>query len=90
MEFVEFPDVTVPNDLVGTGGKSHIFWPFTEGCVVEDATLRTNYHPIKYLNKGWEGYYPGPVQMQFMSYYDDSAGLYFASHDPHATTKGIE
>lgn len=92
VEFLEFPDVTVPNDLVGAGGdcRSRIFWPFTEGCVVEDASLRTSYHPIEYPNKGWEGYYPGPVQMQFMAYYDESVGLYFGCHDPHGTTKGIE
>ena len=90
VEFLEFPNITLPNDLVGAGGKSRIFWPFTEGCVVEDASLRTNYHPIEYPNKGWEGLYPGPVQMQFMSYYDDKGGLYFAAHDPHGMTKGIE
>ena len=95
VEWVEFPEVTVKNELVGNGGDLRVFWPAMEGCIVEDASLRDkwpglNYHPIEYPNKGWEGIYPGPVPMQFMACFDNQKGLYIASHDPSGMTKGIE
>jgi len=95
VEYFDFPEITVKNDLIGAKGESRIFWPAMEGCLIEDASLRENmegyrYKPVAYPSKGWEGFYPGPVPMQFMAYYDNNGGLYFASHDPNALPKAIE
>lgn len=95
IEYLDFPEITVCNDLPGAGGEGVLFWPAMEGVLVEDALLRDTipgleYKPVGYPSKGWEGLYPGPAPMQFMAYYHPDGGLYLASHDPYAHTKAIE
>jgi len=94
VDWIDFPAVTVPNDLVANGGKSRILWPGMEGCLVEDASFRdksfVKYAPVEYPNKGWEGYYPGPCPVQMMAYYNDQGGLYLAAHDKEHNVKAIE
>ena len=95
MDYIDFPNVVVPNDLVGVGGDSRIFWPAQEGAVIEDLKIREGgirkYRPIEYPNLlGWIGIYPSSAQMQFMAYYSPEGGLYMASHDDRFNAKGIE
>lgn len=95
MDYIDFPNVVVPNDLVATGGDSRIFWPAQEGVVVEDMKVRETgirkYHPIEYPSLlGWLGLYPSSAQMQFMAYYSNKGGLYMATHDDKFNVKGIE
>ncbi|MCK4749602.1 MAG: hypothetical protein KAT15_21255, partial [Bacteroidales bacterium] len=95
MDYIDFPNVVVPNDLVGEGGDSRIFWPAQEGAVIEDIDIREGsnrkYRPIEYPNLlGWIGIYPSSAQTQFMAYYSPERGLYMASHDDKFNTKGIE
>ena len=95
LEWIDFPNVTVPNDLPAKGGQSRIFWPAMEGCLIEDVTLRDRtfirYADKGYPSKGWEGMYPGPCPMQFSAYYgEDGLGMYFASHDAKCNVKAIE
>lgn len=94
VEWIDFPDVTVKNDFAGTGGTGRLFWPIAEGCLVDDPGLRDRtpfaWQSMEYPSRGWEGYYPGPVPMQFMAYYTEHAGFYLAAHDPHHTPKSIE
>ncbi len=94
LDWIEFPAVTVPDDLTATGGDSQLFWPAMEGVVVDDVTYRekgwVRSHPIEFPNRGWEGFYPGPCQMQFMAYYGKTGGLYMAAHDASGYPKGIE
>ncbi|MCY0899181.1 MAG: DUF6259 domain-containing protein [Firmicutes bacterium] len=94
LEWIEFPGVVVPNDLVATGGTSRIVWPAMEGTLVEDAELREHgwlkYRDPGYPSKGWEGIYPGPCAAQFMAYYRPDGGLYLGAHDPHGHVKSIE
>jgi len=94
LEWIDFPLVVVPNDLKGTGGKGQIFWPATEGCLVQDIAMRENipwvdYKEIEYPTAGWDGSYPGPSQMQFMAYLGENSGIYFAAHDRSHTVKDI-
>lgn len=95
VEWVDFPDVVVENDLVGNGGDSKLLWPAAEGVVIEDIKARENsmwfrYGPSVYPAKGWEGVYPGPVSSQFMAYYGENGGLYLGAHDSHCNVKTIE
>ena len=95
MDYIDFPNVVVPNDLVSTGGDARVFWPAQEGAVIEDVTLREGgnrkYRPIEYPNLlGWIGIYPSSAQMQFMAYYAPEGGLYMATHDDQFHAKGIE
>ncbi len=95
MDYIDFPNVVVPNDLVATGGDSRIFWPAQEGVLVEDMKVREEgirkYRPIEHPNLlGWIGLYPSSAQMQFMAYYSNEGGLYMATHDDQFNVKGIE
>lgn len=47
IEWVDFPQIAVPDDLKGSGGNSEIFWGFNEGVVVDD---------IKYREQSWFAY----------------------------------
>ncbi|UCD30175.1 MAG: hypothetical protein JSV03_06825, partial [Planctomycetota bacterium] len=94
IDYIDFPNVVVPNDLLAADGDARLFWPAMEGVLIEDADLREKswlkYTPIGYPNKGWQGYYPGPCPMQFMAYYGKAGGLYLAAHDELCHIKGIE
>jgi hypothetical protein len=95
MDYIDFPNVVVPNDLVGEGGDSRIFWPAQEGAVIENINVREGgirkYRPIEYPNLlGWIGIYPSSAQTQFMAYYSPDGGFYMASHDDKFNAKGIE
>jgi len=94
IEWVDFPEVVVPNDLVATGGDARILWPVGEGVLIEDAALRDstwlNYKPLGYPSKGWDGYFPCSAQTQFMAYYGASGGLYLGAHDEQSRIKMLE
>lgn len=97
VEYLDGPEITVPNNFVSDGGSGKLFWPGMEGCEIADPSQRDSemsrgfrYQPVSYPSKGWEGFYPGPAQMQFMAYYSDDAGFYFAAHDPEHHPKAIE
>ncbi|MDG0808574.1 hypothetical protein [Cohnella rhizosphaerae] len=59
VEWVDFPDVVVPNDLVAAGGTARILWPAHEGVLIEDIGRRENtwlkYQETGYPSKGWDG-----------------------------------
>ncbi len=94
VEWIDFPRLIVPDDLVGNGGKSRLFWPGMEGCVIENASLRSGdwigYKEIGVQSTGYSGTYPGPCTMQFLSYYSEDGGMYFAAHDPDSNLKSVE
>lgn len=95
IDHIDFPGVTVPNDLVATGGTGRIFWPAQEGCLIEDMRIREEsrgfkFRPIEYPSMGWGGYYPSSTQMQYMAYYNNIGGIYLAAHDENCNPKGIE
>ena len=94
LDKIDFPKIVVKNDLIATGGKGLIFTPMMEGAVIEDVTIRDRtymqYKDTGYPACGWEGIYPGATPIQFMAYYDDMGGLYFAAHDPFYNPKVVE
>ncbi len=95
IDYIDFPNVIVPDDLIATGGTGRIFWPAQEGCLIEDMRIREEspwlkFKPIEYPQMGWGGLYPASTQMQFMAYYNAAGGLYLAAHDEQCNPKGIE
>jgi len=95
VEWVDFCSIAVPNDLVSTGGSGRVVIDTNEGMLIEDIKLKENFYPYKFrpLNYPSEGLYamfPAVVQSQFLSYYDDTAGIYIATEDTERTVKGID
>lgn len=94
IEWIDFPQIAVPDDLKGSGGDGEIFWGFNEGAVVDDIDFREsswfNYDDPEYPSKGTAGVFPGAVEMPYMAYYGKSEGLYFAAHDRDGNVKGID
>lgn len=95
VEWVDFPQIAVPNDLVSTGGSGRIVIDTNEGMLIEDIKLKENFYPYKFrpLNYPSEGLYamfPAVVQSQFLSYYDDCVGIYMAAEDNERSIKGID
>jgi Domain of unknown function (DUF6259) len=94
VEWIDYPDLVVPDDLVGSGGTARLLWPAMEGALIEDATLRDaswiRYQEPGFPSKGWEGMYPGPCPSQCTAYFDDLGGIYLGAHDPAAGLKSIE
>ncbi|MBE7062376.1 MAG: hypothetical protein E7390_01110 [Ruminococcaceae bacterium] len=95
VEWVEFGSVAIPLDLKYNGGESVVYTSFTEGGLIEDITLRekymgTKYCDISYMHRGMGGLYPGTGHMQFMAYYSEKGGIYFAAHDENYHLKKLE
>ena len=94
IDHIDFPNVKIPNDLIGNKGDARIFLPHMEGVLLEDLSIRKNTWlkpvPLEYPNTGWIGYYPASSSMQFMAYYGNDGGLYFGAHDSQHNIKGIQ
>ena len=86
LEYIEFPCLKLNNTLKAHGGEDELFWPFNEGCLIDDVYARDDspnfvYRPVEYPSGGWYGLYPGPIQMQFMALTSDDGSFYMASYD---------
>lgn len=94
VEWVDFPQIAVMNDLVGNNGKSKILWGFNEGGIVDDLDYKEKswfaYRQLQYPSKSSIPMYPGIVESQFMAYYNEESGLYFGAHDKDDNIKGID
>lgn len=95
VEWVQFPQIIVPNDLIAKGGESRLLWGFSEGVEIEDTDLREKYCgpaycEAKYPSDWVMGIYPGIVQLPFMAYYDGIHGLYMGAHDQEENIKAID
>ena len=95
VEWVDFCQYAIPNDLVARGGSGKIVVDVNEGLLLEDISLKEQFYPYKYrpMNYPSEGLYsmfPAVIQSQFLSYYDDTAGIYMAAEDSERSIKGID
>ena len=92
VEWVDFPQIVVPNDL--NGGENKILWGFNEGVEVNDIAFREKlgfpYQEPVYPCVGTMGIFPAIVETQFMAYYNEAGGLYFGAHDREGNIKGID
>ena len=92
LEWVNYPQIATPDNFADNGGNSKLLWGFNEGSLVTNITHREIGEPYfepEYPCKGIMGVYPAIVETQFMAYYDDESGMYFASHDKYDNLKGI-
>ena len=94
VEWIDFPQIAVPKDLARNGGSGYIVSGWNEGLLVDDANLRPNtsfkYYVPEYPGVGLCGVFPAVVESQFMAYYDDVNGLYFAAEDSSRSYKGCD
>ncbi len=95
LEWTDTPGTRIINDLPENNGKGEIFWPGHEGCVIDAMKPRYGVPPFQndyltYPFNGVKGYYPGACQMQFMAYYNERGGIYYAAHDPSHGPKGVD
>ena len=93
IEWVNFPQLVVENDLKDSGGDSKILWGFNEGMLVDNLKFRNSgwgYIEPQYPSEGVMGIFPAVVETQCMAYYNSESGLYFASHDKDENLKGID
>ncbi len=95
VEWVDFCQYAVPNDLVACGGSGRIVMDINEGLLLEDIALKEQfepyrYRPLDYPSEGLYSMFPAVIQSQFLSYYDATAGIYMAAEDPERSIKGID
>lgn len=95
LEWIDLPYIAVPNDLVRNGGSGRILSDINEGLIVEDITSKEAFYPYKYKEMeypslGLYAMFPAVVESQFLAYYDDTAGLYFAAEDTERSIKGVD
>lgn len=92
-EWVNYPQIAVDYDLSDRGGSSKILWGFNEGVIVDSIKHRESGFPYlepAYPGEGVMGLYPAIVETQFMAYFNEKGGLYFAAHDREDCLKGID
>ena len=82
VESIDYPCVSIPD------GDYKVFVPYTEGCVLHRLP-ECDY--FKELRDGIDNFmYPHYVSMQYLSYFNDTEGLYFAAHDVNGVPKCIK
>lgn len=94
-EWVELMTVEVGGKLRDEeGGRGAIVWPWNEGCLVSNMSLREKmphrYREPVYPSRGSYSIFPNMICSQFLAYEADGAGLYLGMHDPERTTKHID
>ena len=94
VEWIEFPQIAVPNDLARKGGSGYIVLDINEGLLIDDIEMREKcpfrYYSPEYPSVGLAGAFPAVVESQFVSYYDDTKGLYLAAEDAQRSYKSVE
>jgi len=94
IEWVDFPQIAVPNELKGYGKDCEILWGFNEGVIIDTFEKRKisgfPYEEPKYPSKGLYSIFPGGVETQFLAYYGSNKGLYFAAHDNKGNVKLVD
>lgn len=94
VEWIDYPQIAVPNDLVATGGTGRLLIDLNEGLIVEDMEALQgfgsySYKEMEYPSLGLYGMFPAAVQSQFLAYYDADAGIYLAAEDAERGIKGV-
>lgn len=92
-EWIQFPQIACPDDTKDNGGNGKILWGFNEGVLVEslkERQARSPYNEPDYPYVSITGMFPAIVETQFMAYYNETSGLYFAAHDKDYCLKGID
>lgn len=94
VEWIDYPQIAVPNDLVRKDGSGRLVYDINEGLLIEDFDFFQSfdaykYREMEYPSEGLYGMFPAGVESQFLSYYDDAAGIYVAAEDAQRGIKGV-
>ena len=90
IEFVEYPGVSIEDDLDGSG-NSKMLWLFNEGSLVSyNKDKMWPYEEPEYPCWGTLGVFPNMVQSQFMAYLYGEGGLYIGCHDQNCGVKQLD
>ena len=90
IEFVEYPGVSIEDDLDGSG-NSKMLWLFNEGALVSyNKDKMWPYEEPEYPCWGTLGIFPNMVQSQFMAYLYNQGGLYIGCHDQNCGVKQLD
>lgn len=92
-EWINYPKITVNNNLSSKPDGHKILWGFNEGVLVDSMEKRENsyfYREPEYPSHGLMGIYPAVVETQFMAYFNSEGGLYFGAHDREDCLKGVD
>lgn len=95
IEWVDIPQIALPNDLVARGGSGRLLMNINEGLLLENLAAKEAFAPYahkapEYPSQGLYCVFPAVVQSQFLAYYDDIAGLYIAATDEDRSFKGVD
>ena len=95
VEWIDFLQIAVPNDLVRTGGSGRLVFNINEGLLIEDISAKEQfekyaYRDLNYPSEGLYSMFPAVVQSQFLAYYDDTSGIYICAEDKERGIKGID
>lgn len=77
-----YPILRAPIRLGESSEDDVILLPAFDGGVVENPMKN-----VPAAGGGFTGAYPGPLSCQLLAYYDGTAGLYLAAHDPEGHPK---
>ena len=90
IEWVGFPELAVPEDLIAQKGKARVLYGSNEGGISENVRIHKYVEP-GYPSEGLMGLYPAIVETQFLAYYEkDGAGLYMGAHDRNGRLKAVD
>lgn len=90
IEWIGFPELATPEDLIAQKGKARILYGSNEGGISENVRIHKYIEP-NYPSEGLMGIYPAIVETQFLAYYEkNGAGLYMGAHDREGNLKAID
>ncbi|MBP3324202.1 MAG: hypothetical protein J6M16_08420 [Clostridia bacterium] len=95
LEWLEYPGIAAADTFKDYGGKSKLLWPYNEGALVEDISVRENsvfpYFEPEYPSLGCYGMCPGMVFAPFMAVVNEDVGsLYIGAHDKEFNTRNVD
>jgi hypothetical protein len=97
IEWVDFPNISVPFYTNSSYDYEKILWPLGEGVLIDSANIPNlsskavfMNNDILYETNSYPGIYPGLVTSQMLAYYNNKFGLYIASYDPEGGPKHIQ
>ena len=90
IEWVGFPELVVPDDLIGQKGKARVLYGSNEGLICENVREHRRIEP-DYPSEGLMGLFPAIVETPFIAYYEkDGPSIYIGAHDSKGNLKTID
>ena len=90
IEWIDFPQVVLKP--LAPGGPQMLY-PYNEGALVDDQSLRESSFPYRepeYPSLGAYSVFPNMICSQFMAYLMNGSGLYMGAEDPERGVKAVD